>query len=396
MNGKTILILAASYYQLDAIRTARRLGYRVITTDNVPSNPGHALADVHYDADTTDGKAVLAIARRERIDGVIAAGTDVALPTAAFVAEKLGLVGSPLNSVNIVSSKVNFREFLRTNGIARPEAFPISRDSAPERELFEQGPWIIKPDRSGGSKGVFIVSSEQEFHRRLPETLRFSRTGVGICERFIRGFQGTCEGVLEDGRIAIACFLDRQTVDPPYVATCGHHVPSRLPDNIRARVLSRLDCIWKILHITDGPFDSDFVAAEDEVYILELSPRIGGNSIAVLLRKAFNFDIVEYGVRHVCGEKGIGPKTVEASPAALILLGVSAEGRLSYDATEAHALLQEPWVDSLVFDKAQGSSVSAFINGRCRIGEALIHGLDRDDLDARAVELKRRLRLRAI
>src|SRR5262249_5277509 len=35
---KTLLMLAASYYQVDAIRAASRMGYRVVTTDNVPSN----------------------------------------------------------------------------------------------------------------------------------------------------------------------------------------------------------------------------------------------------------------------------------------------------------------------------------------------------------------------
>jgi hypothetical protein len=36
---KTLLVLAASMYQIPAIETAKRLGYRVITTDNVPDNP---------------------------------------------------------------------------------------------------------------------------------------------------------------------------------------------------------------------------------------------------------------------------------------------------------------------------------------------------------------------
>ena len=51
---KTILVLAASRYQLPTITSAKRLGYRVITTDNLPENPGHALADVNYLVDTLD------------------------------------------------------------------------------------------------------------------------------------------------------------------------------------------------------------------------------------------------------------------------------------------------------------------------------------------------------
>ena len=86
MSRPALLVLAASTYQLRTIRTAKRLGYRVVTTDNVPTNPGHALADQAYSTDTTDLEGVLAIARRERLDGVIAPCTDVAVPTAAVFA----------------------------------------------------------------------------------------------------------------------------------------------------------------------------------------------------------------------------------------------------------------------------------------------------------------------
>src|SRR5512136_1729181 len=103
--NKTLLVLAASRYQLETIRCAKRLGLRVITLDNLPDNPGHLEADRCYNIDTTDMEAVLDAARKERIDGVIAACTDVAVPTAAFLAQELGLAGPPLESARIVCSK---------------------------------------------------------------------------------------------------------------------------------------------------------------------------------------------------------------------------------------------------------------------------------------------------
>src|SRR3954464_13348905 len=107
--GKTLLVLAAAQYQMDAIRTAKRLGYRVVTTDNIPGNPGHALADEAYGIDTTDLDAVLEIARAEKIDGVVAPCTDVAVVTAAHLADELDLPGVPVAAARIVTDKLAFR-----------------------------------------------------------------------------------------------------------------------------------------------------------------------------------------------------------------------------------------------------------------------------------------------
>ncbi len=106
-----MLVLAASHYQLEAIEAARRLGYRVVTTDNRPDNPGHALADRAYGADTRDLDAILALARAEHINGVIAPCTDIAMPVAAAVANQLGLAGPPADSTRLVCDKSSFRSF---------------------------------------------------------------------------------------------------------------------------------------------------------------------------------------------------------------------------------------------------------------------------------------------
>ena len=52
------------------------------------------VADKFFLVSTTDKRAVLDIARREHIDGVLAYTSDPAAPTAACVTEKMDLPGS--------------------------------------------------------------------------------------------------------------------------------------------------------------------------------------------------------------------------------------------------------------------------------------------------------------
>jgi len=393
--NKTLLVLAASIYQLPTIITAKRLGYRVITTDNVPHNPGHAIADKCYYVDTTKKKEVLKIAMRENISGVISPCTDISVPTAAFISEKLGIKGIPFQSANIFCDKVAFAGFLKKNAFSSPASFSIDDHFAPPGNLFNK-PWILKPDRSSGSKGIFVINSFDEYRQRLPETLGFSPNHRGILQEFISGFQGTCEGILSNGELANVFFLDRQTADLPYVVTTGHHMPTMLSSSVQNKIAATIKKMCSIFKIVEGPFDCDFVAADDEVYILEITARMGGNSIATLLKKSAKFDLIEYSIKQAIGEPVVLPKKVSLQPTAVILLGVSEEGRLEYNREQAEKLKKESWVDSLEWDVEFGQNVLPFINGRYRVGQVFIRGKDRADVDTKVKEFKRRLGLRAV
>jgi biotin carboxylase len=394
--SETLLVLAASTYQLDTIRTAKRLGYRVVTTDNRPGNPGHALADRSYSADTTDVDAVIRIGRREAIAGIISPCTDVAVPTAALAARELGLVGVPPDAARILTDKTAFRRFLHQQEIPAPEFHVISDDGVQiPRVSWLNSPWILKPDFSSGSKGIFIVRSEAECAERIPQSREFSPKRTVLLERFCEGHQATCEGVLEGGRVRLSVVLDRQTAAAPYVVTMGHHLPSRLESKTLARLHERLECVWSKLGVTDGPFDCDFVWSEGEIFLLEMTPRLGGNSISQLLRIATGFDLVEYAVRQACGASSPLPPELAIRPSAVVLLGAGKAGRLSYNENELSALSSESWVSSVSMEVARETPVEPFINGRHRVGEAYITATSRAELDTRVDEFKRRLAIDA-
>lgn len=395
MSRKTLLVLAASRYQLETIQTARRLGYRVVTTDNVPSNPGHALADRAYAIDITDREGVLRIAAEERVAGVIAAATDVGVPTRAYVTERLGLPGPSPRVAQTVCDKVRMRSFLRQHGLPVPEVHLVAPGRHLDSALLGDGWWVLKPDCSSGAKGMRIVDSAAGYREHLPEALEFSPTGTVLLERFVHGHQGTIEGVIRDGEIVRSYFLDRQTVPPPFVTTAGHRMPTCLPVPLQRELLRQVGLIWRVLGVREGPFDCDFVATEQEAYVLDLSPRLGGNSIAHLLRQAADFDILTYAIREASGDPIDLPRAADLTPTGLVLLWVDREGRLDYDEAEVAGLASEPWVAHLELDVPRGHPVRPFVNSRHRVGEAIVVGATREEVDARVAELERRLALRA-
>jgi len=386
------MVLAASVYQMPAIEAAKRLGYRVVTTDNVPSNPGHALADASHVVDTTDLRGVLALAEAERIDGIISPGTDVAVETAAFVAERLGLPGPSADAARTFTQKRLFREFLRRAGLPCPEVVEVGAATESSR-LFENRRWLVKPNRSSGSKGVFIVDSSAELAPRIEESRCFSVDGVALLEEFIEGTQHTCEAFLLDGELVVALLTDRDTVAPPHTATKGHRVPTRLAERHRGDALAAIAHVLRLAGIVNGPIDCDFVVNDRGIFLIEITPRLGGNSLSRLVGAALDFDLVSAAVRVACGEEvSIAPSRAPKA-AAIVILGVERAGRLRWNIEQAHALALEPWVRTLLFDIAHGERAEAFVNGRHRVGEVLVTGAGRDDIDAKVDEVMRRLDL---
>ena len=175
---KKLLLLGGSAQQVVAIETAKRLGCYTVLCDYLPDNPGQYAADKFYLVSTTDKDAVLEVAKKEGVDGVLAYASDPAAPTAAYVAEKMGLPGSPYRSVDILCNKDKFRAFLAENGFCTPKARGYE-DTAPAEKDLKEGvftfPVIVKPVDSSGSKGVGRIDTAEEISEKLEYAMSFSR-----------------------------------------------------------------------------------------------------------------------------------------------------------------------------------------------------------------------------
>ena len=78
MGRKKILFLGGSKFQVPPLIYAKNKGYEVITCDYSPGNPGHKFADKYYNVSTTDYEAVLEVALKEKVDGIVAYASDPA------------------------------------------------------------------------------------------------------------------------------------------------------------------------------------------------------------------------------------------------------------------------------------------------------------------------------
>lgn len=318
---KKILLLGGSAQQIIAIETAKKLGYYTILCDFLPDNPGQHYADKFHLVSTTDKEAVLKVAVEEKIDGVLAYASDPAAPSAAYVAERLGLPGSPYKAVETLCNKALFRTFLAQNGFCTPKAkgyMDIAQAIEDINNDFFRFPLIVKPVDSSGSKGVGRIDTVSQAERALKYAMSFSRAKQIIVEEYVEkfGYQIAGDGLSVDGKLVFRYFANdhfNPKCDNPFVPISASF-PYNMPAEVQDKVHNEIQRLLSLLGMRTSTYNFDLRIDKDyNVYLMEVAPRDGGNYIPQIIRYATGVDLVEFSVKAAMGEPICIPENVHPS-----------------------------------------------------------------------------------
>lgn len=304
---KRILFLGGAPTQIPPLKYAREQGHYVITCDYLPENPGHKYADEYHNVSTTDKDAVLKLAEKLNIDGIVAYASDPAAPTAAYVAEKLGLPGNPYESVEILARKDLFRAFLEEHGFNTPRSQSFYHLDDAKKWLDEIGtPAFVKPVDSSGSKGVTNLQDKNHLEEAFRHALQFSREKKVVVEEMIvrKGYQIDSDIFMSQGEIAFWIWGDQhQDVFCHPYAPVAISFPTVLEKNIKIKAKNEIEAILKKLGFETGAFNVEFVVDDKgEVWVIEIGPRNGGNLIPQVIKHISDVDMIAATVDESIGK----------------------------------------------------------------------------------------------
>jgi len=391
---KKLLMLGGSPFQVPAICYAKSAGYHVITCDYLPDNPGHQYADEYHNVSTTDKEAVLALASECEVDGVIAYASDPAAPTAAYVGNRLGLPSNPYESVNILTNKDLYRQFLRAHGFNAPRACsytPGTDAAASLREL--RFPVMVKPVDSSGSKGVSRVGDPSGLPAALEYALGFSRAGRAVVEEYLdrQGPQIHGDGFVVNGELRFYCLGDhffRSHINP--FVPVSTMMPSHFPKEVIRSVAASVQAILKALGFRMGAINIEaMVDKQGRVYVMEIGPRNGGNMVPQLVRYASGIDMVELTVRAAAGdldERLLGENQIAIRPHAYYVLHSDRDG--VFGGIDFSPEISRNTLECHVFKK-RGDEVTMFRGSNCSLGVLLLGFQDRDEMEDKVVNMDR-------
>lgn len=308
MKQKKILLVGGDHLLLPVIKAAHKHGYYVITSDYLPNNIAHKYSDEYQYASTIDKEAVLEIAKRCQIDGILTF-TDSGAVTVGYVAEQLGLPApGPYESIQILQNKGRFRKFLAEHGFNVPKAKSYNDAAIALKEKDEwEYPVIVKPVDAAGSKGVTKVESAEQLAKAIDFAIEYSFSDEFIIESFIEqvGYTTGSDCFSVNGELVYASFDDQwfeENSTNPYVPS-AHTLPSTMPIDAQKYLASELQRLILLLNMRTTLYNVEARIGKDgKAYLMEVSPRAGGNRIAEMLSIMSGVDFIDAAVQAAMGE----------------------------------------------------------------------------------------------
>ncbi len=298
---KKLMLLGGSRYLIPVIEAAQKRDIYVITCDYLPENYAHAYADEYIDVSIVDHDAVLEAAKAKHIEGIMSFAADPGVVTAAFVAEKLELpFQGSYEAVSILQNKDAFRNFLAANDFNCPAAFVVRTFAEAERKV-SQYPVMVKPVDSAGSKGCTRVEGANQLKEAVEYALSFSCAGKCIIEEFIekQGHSSDADGFTIDGIFKCVSFSSQYFDQnaPNVFAPAGFAMPSDMPITLQNQLVADLQRLSDLLDLRSGVYNIETrIGSDGKPYIMELSPRGGGNRLCEMLRFASGVDLIDAAV----------------------------------------------------------------------------------------------------
>lgn len=283
--AKTLLIVSGGIEAADAARRAKEMGYYVVVSDRDHQAPGFQFADSCLIADVYGASETAAAAERfsrkiKKIDGVICVAADAPV-TAATVASRLGLPGISLATAELASDKLAMKQRFSQCGVPVPWFSQIETPQALQRIAIERGRnLVIKPVDSRGSRGVQRVAQVADLDKAFWFARSHSPSERVMVEQYLDGPQVSTESVIVNGQCFTPGFSDRNYEYlerfAPFFIENGGDLPSRLADDVQAKVRDAVARAAAALGVTNGTVKGDIVVHKGEPYVIELAARLSG------------------------------------------------------------------------------------------------------------------------
>lgn len=378
MKQKKLMLLGGIRYLLPVIEAAHKQGYYVITADYLPNNIAHKYSDEYVNVSIIDKDAVLKVAREKDIDGIMSFGVDPGVVAASYVQNQMGLPSfGPFESIIILQNKDKFRKFLIDNGFNVPWAYSYSsvEEAWNSRDVYTY-PLIVKPTDSAGSKGCTRVDSVCELKSALEYAIKYSISKKIILEEFIekQGCSSDTDSYAQDGQLKFVSYSSQYfdvSATNPYTPA-AYSWPSTFTAEEELYLTSEIQRLITLLNLKTAVFNIETrVGTNGKPYIMELTPRGGGNRLCEMLRYATGVDMIAAITRAMVGDE---PTTIEQQSYngywAEVILHADKDGRFKelYVADEIRDLVHE--IDLWV---SEGDAVRGFEGANDAIGTLVLN-----------------------
>lgn len=280
-NSHTLLILGGLDEFVPLVQLAEKRGIRTIVIDGYPEAPAKRIASKAYTIDIHNTEKIAEIARKEQVQAITTAYSDILLECMVKIADAAHLPChlTPSQLPYYRDKSVTLKTCEKLN-IPIPKSTVITENFSDEQLEGMAFPMVIKPLDLYGSRGLTVVHSTGEIRRYFNKALSISSRHELLTEEYDSGFEFNIQCWVRHGQVHVLGLCDREktTFDPRTVPFSTRNIyPSRLISGVYDGAVDILQKYIAFTGQTEGPLAMQFFWSEDSgIRVGEIAARFLG------------------------------------------------------------------------------------------------------------------------
>ena len=293
MSNIKLAILGASYLQRPLVEKAKEMGLETHVFAWREGNVVGNIATKFYPISILEKEQIYEVCKSINIDGITSIGSDLALDTVNYVAEKMDLVGNTLLSTELMRDKFLMRKELWNEGLPVPNFFSLENVNE-LNNINLAYPFMIKASDRSGSKGIRLVYNDNDAFEAFYNAKKTSLNKKVIAEDYFDGKQYSIESISQNGRHHFVGITEEFYTGPPQFVETGHIVPGNLSnENLKKAVNLTFEAL-NALNFKNGASHTELrINKNNDICFIEIAGRMGGDFRSELIRLAYEYDFLK-------------------------------------------------------------------------------------------------------
>lgn len=378
MDKRTILIFGVGELQRSIINRAARRGLFTVGIDPCEEASARDACDIFEVVGGQDFEGTLAVAKKYNVSALVTASTDKPLVMMARVAKELHLPFFSVETAEWSTDKFQMKQRFMEGGVPCAKGRLIRHAEEAKDLCF---PVICKPRDNSGSRGVKLCRDVNELQECIDEALDNSKLDTVLVEEFIEGREFSIETLHYKGKSEVIQFTEKKTTEFPYNVELGHKQPANLTDDERQHIRDIISKIAVCMHFENCPSHTELKVNERGIFVIETSPRLGGDYITSTLTPLSTGINLEDQLLHIALGEKVDTITGRVNKTSAVCFFSLPEGTVTAIDEHISEVVSWPNIHSFGLKLKVGDNVNQITSSLNRYGQFVVTGKNRQELD---------------
>lgn len=389
MDKKSILVFGVGELQQSIIRRANAMGLFTVGIDPCEDAYSREECSAFEVVGGQDYEGTLSVAKKYNVSAIVTAATDKPLVMMARIAKELSLSFYSVETAEWSTDKFQMKQRFIEGGVPCAQGRLIHSAEEAKGLYF---PVICKPRDNSGSRGVKLCGDLQELQECIDEALQYSKLDTVLVEEFIEGREFSIESLHYDGKTEVIQFTEKKTTEFPYNVELGHKQPANLTKEQKKSIREIIANIAAALKFENCPSHTELKVNERGIFVIETSPRLGGDFITSTLTPLSTGINLEDQLLHIALGEKVDTTTGRVEKASGVCFFSYPEGEVVSISDQIAEVSSWPMISKFELKLKVGDIINPITSSLNRYGQFIVCGDSRDVVDKMIIEYNERVR----